>query len=99
MHFPEDQPALAIGARREVLERDTELSALADAVQAAAGGPGCVVLIMGEAGIGKSGLVEALRARLPGSGRMLVLGLRFLHRRNHSFVGGVGPDARFVAAT
>jgi ATP/maltotriose-dependent transcriptional regulator MalT len=72
VHFPEDQPALAIGARREVLERDTELSALADAVQAAAGGAGCVVLIMGEAGIGKSSLVEALRARLPGSGRMLV---------------------------
>src|SRR5580693_5417796 len=70
--FSEDQPASAIGARREVLERDTELSALADAVQAAAGGVGCVVLIMGEAGIGKSSLVEALRARLPGSGRMLV---------------------------
>ena len=72
MLFSEDQPASAIGARREVLERDTELSALADAVQAAAGGVGCVVLIMGEAGIGKSSLVEALRARLPGSGRMLV---------------------------
>src|SRR3984957_10995414 len=76
--FPGDQPASATGARREVLERDTELSALADAVQAAAGGAGCVVLIMGEAGIGKSSLVEALRARLPGSGsgsgsgRMLV---------------------------
>ena len=72
MLFSEDQPASAIGARREVLERDTELSALADAVQAAAGGAGCVVLIMGEAGIGKSSLVEALRARLPGSGRMLI---------------------------
>ena len=70
--FPGDQPASATGVRREVLERDTELAALADAVQAAAGGAGCVVLIMGEAGIGKSSLVEALRARLPGSGRMLV---------------------------
>jgi predicted ATPase len=70
--FSEDQPASAIDARREVLERDTELSALADAVQAAAGGAGCAVLIMGEAGIGKSSLVEALRTRLPGSGRMLV---------------------------
>jgi hypothetical protein len=27
-----------------------------------------------------------------------VLGLRFLHRRDSSFVGGVGRDARFVAA-
>ena len=38
--FSEDQPASATGVRREVLERDTELSALTDAVQAAAGGTG-----------------------------------------------------------
>jgi len=71
VQFPEDQSASATGARREVLERDAELAVLADAVQAAAGGTGCVVLIMGEAGIGKSSLVEALRASLPASGRML----------------------------
>ena len=29
---------------------------------------------------------------------LYVLGLRFLYRRNSSFVDGVGPDARFVAA-
>ena len=33
--------------------------------------------------------------RIPG---LYVLGLRFLHRRNSSFVDGVGSDARFVAA-
>ena len=33
--------------------------------------------------------------RVPG---LYVLGLRFLHRRDSSFVGGVGRDARFVAA-
>jgi putative flavoprotein involved in K+ transport len=33
--------------------------------------------------------------RVPG---LYVLGLRFLHRRNSSFVDGVGSDARFVAA-
>jgi putative flavoprotein involved in K+ transport len=33
--------------------------------------------------------------RVPG---LYVLGLRFLHRRNSSFIDGVGPDARFVAA-
>lgn len=33
--------------------------------------------------------------RVPG---LYVLGLRFLHRRNSSFVDGVGPDARFLAA-
>ena len=29
---------------------------------------------------------------------LYVLGLKFLHRRNSSFVDGVGRDARFVAA-
>jgi DNA-binding CsgD family transcriptional regulator/tetratricopeptide (TPR) repeat protein len=55
-----------------MLERDAELSVLADAVQAAAAGRGSVVLIFGEAGIGKSSLVEAVRARLPAEGRMFV---------------------------
>jgi DNA-binding CsgD family transcriptional regulator len=58
--------------RRGILERDAELSALADAVQAAAGRRGSVALVMGEAGIGKSSLVEALRAHLPAEGRMLI---------------------------
>ena len=49
-----------------------ELSALAGAVRAAAHGTGSVVLVMGEAGIGKSSLVEALRAYLPAEGRMIV---------------------------
>jgi hypothetical protein len=53
-----------------MLERDSELSVLADAVQAAAAGRGSVVLVFGEAGIGKSSLVEVVRARLPAEGRM-----------------------------
>jgi DNA-binding CsgD family transcriptional regulator/tetratricopeptide (TPR) repeat protein len=57
---------------RGILEREAELSALADAVLAAASGHGSAVLINGEAGIGKSSLVDALRARLPAEGRMFV---------------------------
>ena len=60
------------GMRRGILERDAELSMLANAVREAAGRHGSVVLVMGEAGIGKSSLVEALRSYLPAEGRMLV---------------------------
>ena len=55
--------------RRGILERETELSVLADAVRAAAGRHGSVVLVRGEAGIGKSSLVEALAP--PAEGRLL----------------------------
>jgi DNA-binding CsgD family transcriptional regulator/tetratricopeptide (TPR) repeat protein len=58
--------------QREVLERDAELSVLADAVRAAAHGSGSAVLVMGEAGIGKSSLLDAVRAQLPPGGRMLI---------------------------
>ncbi|HTW00060.1 MAG TPA: AAA family ATPase [Streptosporangiaceae bacterium] len=58
--------------RPGILERDGELSALTEAVQAAAGGDGSVVLVFGEAGIGKSSLVDALRGQLPAEGRMFV---------------------------
>jgi len=60
------------GVRPPILEREGELSALADAAAAAAGGNGSVVLVFGEAGIGKSSLVDAVRAQLPAEGRMLV---------------------------
>src|ERR1700748_2306460 len=58
--------------KRGIVERDTELSALAAAVGSAARGDGSVMLISGEAGIGKSTLVDAVRAQLPAEGRMLV---------------------------
>jgi DNA-binding CsgD family transcriptional regulator/tetratricopeptide (TPR) repeat protein len=60
------------GVTRGILEREAELSVLADAVRAAAGRRGSVALVMGEAGIGKSSLVEALRSHLPAEGRLLV---------------------------
>src|SRR5215471_5849173 len=60
------------GMRRGIVEREAELSVLAGAVRAAVGRHGSVALVMGEAGIGKSSLVEALRSYLPAEGRMLV---------------------------
>jgi predicted ATPase len=42
-----------------LLERDTELRTLDAALDRAAGGAGSVVLVSGEAGIGKTSLVRA----------------------------------------
>src|SRR6201987_6251009 len=58
--------------RRGILEGDAELGLLAKAVREAANSHGSVVLVMGEAGIGKSSLVEALRSYLAAEGRMLI---------------------------
>jgi DNA-binding CsgD family transcriptional regulator/tetratricopeptide (TPR) repeat protein len=55
-----------------LLERERELAELDDAVRAAIGGSGCVLLVHGEAGIGKSSLVGALRDRPPSGGRVLI---------------------------
>jgi DNA-binding CsgD family transcriptional regulator/tetratricopeptide (TPR) repeat protein len=57
---------------RPVLEREHQLALLADAVRDAARGAGSVVLVHGEAGIGKSSLVQTARDLLPATGRFLV---------------------------
>ena len=54
-----------------LLERDPELAELDDAVRAAIDGRGSVLLVHGEAGIGKSSLVNALRERPPAGSRVL----------------------------
>jgi ATP/maltotriose-dependent transcriptional regulator MalT len=54
------------------LERDRELTTLVDAAREAVRGTGSVVLLHGEAGIGKSSLVSAIRSELPDGTRMLV---------------------------
>lgn len=48
-----------------LLERGDELGLLAAAVEDAIAGRGCVVLVAGEAGIGKTSLVRSVRASLP----------------------------------
>ena len=57
---------------RPLLERDRELATLVDAAREAVRGTGSVVLLHGEAGIGKSSLVSAIRSELPDGTRMLV---------------------------
>lgn len=55
-----------------LLERERELGELDDAARAAIEGRGSVLLVHGEAGIGKSSLVAALRAHPPAGCRVLV---------------------------
>ena len=57
---------------RRLLERDAELAALSGAIRRAANGAGSVVLIHGEAGIGKSSLVGALPSLGPTGARLLI---------------------------
>jgi predicted ATPase len=57
---------------RRLLERDQELATLLDAAREAADGTGSVALLHGEAGIGKTSLVSAIRSQLPADTRMLV---------------------------
>jgi DNA-binding CsgD family transcriptional regulator/tetratricopeptide (TPR) repeat protein len=57
---------------RAIVERDYELAQLADAARDAANGTGSVVLVHGEAGIGKSSVVQAVRALLPAEGRFVI---------------------------
>ena len=62
----------AAGVADVLLERDAELAALDAALAAARSGGGRLVIVRGEAGIGKSGLLRAARERARAHG-MLVL--------------------------
>jgi AAA ATPase domain len=55
----------------ELLERDRELTLLDEALHAAQAGTGSVVLVHGEAGIGKTSIVRAFARRLPDRVRLL----------------------------
>src|SRR3954470_5796914 len=51
----------------QLLERDAVLAALREYAEDARGGDGRLVLVAGEAGVGKTALVEALRDSLDGA--------------------------------
>ena len=57
---------------RDLLEREPELAELRAAAREAAAGHGRVVLLHGEAGIGKTSLANALRAEPPDGTRVLI---------------------------
>lgn len=59
---------------QRVLERDAELSVLEEVVRGLADGRGCLAVLGCEAGIGKTTLVRALRARV-GAGVRFVVGM------------------------
>ncbi|WP_030661169.1 ATP-binding protein [Streptomyces cellulosae] len=89
---------------RGILEREPELERLARAAREAADGAGSVVLVFGEAGIGKSSLVRAMPERLPDRARILVGTCDDLDTRRplgpfRDLVGSVGSElARAVLA-
>ena len=77
-----------------LLERESELVALVEAVEAARAGTGSFVLVAGEAGIGKTSLVRALRARLGGRAAFAVGACEAL-----SVPVPLGPVLELFAAT
>jgi class 3 adenylate cyclase/tetratricopeptide (TPR) repeat protein len=59
------------GAAADLLEREDELAALTEALDAAISGRGSVAAVFGEAGIGKSALVRAFAASVPDTVQVL----------------------------
>jgi DNA-binding CsgD family transcriptional regulator/tetratricopeptide (TPR) repeat protein len=85
------------GVQGAMLERDAELAQLATAAQEATAGAGSVVLVHGEAGIGKSSLVAAMPTALDPAARVLVGQCDDLETRRplgpfRDLVGSVGTE-------
>ncbi|MFF0271390.1 ATP-binding protein [Kribbella sp. NPDC004536] len=58
--------------RSQILEREHVFECLAEAAAEAATGRGCVALVYGEAGIGKTSVVEAAQSRISTPARLLI---------------------------
>jgi class 3 adenylate cyclase/tetratricopeptide (TPR) repeat protein len=72
-------------ARTPLVGRDEELALLRRRWQRAASGEGCVVLVSGEPGIGKSRLADALVERLAGEPHTRMRLYCSPHHRDHAF--------------
>lgn len=86
--------------RTPFVGRDLELSMLADRWRTATEGEGQVLLLSGEAGIGKSRIVHAFRARIAAAPQATLLFQCSPHRSNDAFfpiVGQLRRSARLVA--
>jgi ATP/maltotriose-dependent transcriptional regulator MalT len=71
--------------------RDDTLALAADAVAAARGGEGRVLLVLGEAGIGKTALLGEIAARAGAAGMLVLSGRAAEHERELPF--GLATDA------
>ena len=69
--MPRDHPRPSSHDHRDLLEREAELAALAAAVDRARSDSGSVILVMGEAGVGKTSLIRAHLAALPPDVRVM----------------------------
>src|SRR4051812_13239739 len=67
-------PRIAVPATPPLVGREREQAALRGALAAALAGRGSLVLIGGEAGIGKTALAEALLAEVSSQGALILVG-------------------------
>src|SRR6187455_263764 len=95
----------ARGGGPALLERDPVVDVLLGAVATAATGHGCAAILTGEAGIGKSSVVRALRASLDHGVRVLagacddLLSPRALGPLREAAAGTTGPLAAALAGS
>src|SRR4051794_30435849 len=72
----------SVGSDVELVGRDSELAALDDALAAARAGSARTVGVLGEAGIGKTALLDALAARARHKGLLVLRGRGAEHERD-----------------